>query len=193
MFPEGGGFVNITVPEGGGFVNITVPKGGPTATGMNPEGGTAKKVAVHPPPPPPPHRLINGTALSITGNLITMLRVKRDFVSRDISSTSFIPSVSRHTVCRPFKCLKFQKLLLRFYDVRSAMMAVDNVVFVSKRSIIIKLPVNIPLKLLNINSQLCFILLHEFPYAPNQKSVFFVWTNLTDKPYKDEIPLQLNS
>ena len=46
-------------PEGGGFVNITVPEGGPTATGMNPEGGTAKKkVAVH-----PPHRLINGTAL----------------------------------------------------------------------------------------------------------------------------------
>ena len=30
-------------PEGGGFVNITVPEGGPTATGMNLEGGTAKK------------------------------------------------------------------------------------------------------------------------------------------------------
>ena len=29
--------------EGGGLVNITVPEDGPTATGMNPEGGTAKK------------------------------------------------------------------------------------------------------------------------------------------------------
>ena len=37
-------------PEGeGGVVNITVPEGGLTATGMNAEGGTTKKVAVHPP------------------------------------------------------------------------------------------------------------------------------------------------
>ena len=35
-------------------------EGGPTATGMNPEGGTAKKVAVH----PPPHTSISGTALN---------------------------------------------------------------------------------------------------------------------------------
>ena len=54
-------------PEGGGFVNITVPEGGPTATGMNPEGGTAKKVAFH-----PPHRLISGTALS---TMIDMLDI----------------------------------------------------------------------------------------------------------------------
>ena len=46
-------------PEGRGFVNITVPEGGPTATGMNPEGGTAKNKL-----PSTPHRLINGTALS---------------------------------------------------------------------------------------------------------------------------------
>ena len=39
-------------PEGGGFVNITVPEGGPTATGMNPEGGTAKKKLLSIPPPP---------------------------------------------------------------------------------------------------------------------------------------------
>ena len=31
-------------PEGGGFVNVTVPEGGPTATGMNPEGVLPKKV-----------------------------------------------------------------------------------------------------------------------------------------------------
>ena len=30
-------------PEGVGFVNITVPEGGPTAAGMNPEDGTAKQ------------------------------------------------------------------------------------------------------------------------------------------------------
>ena len=46
-------------PEGGGFVNITVLGGGPTATGMNPEGGTAKKVA----PPPDSPGTWNGTAL----------------------------------------------------------------------------------------------------------------------------------
>ena len=40
-------------PEGGGFVNITVPEGGPTATGMNPEGGTAKKKLPSTPPPLP--------------------------------------------------------------------------------------------------------------------------------------------
>ena len=50
-------------PEGGGFVNITVPEGGPTATGINPEGGTAK-ISCR----PPPHRLISGTALT-TENL----------------------------------------------------------------------------------------------------------------------------
>ena len=44
--------------EGGGFVKITVPEGGPTATGMNPEGGTAKKKL-----PSTPHRVIAGTAL----------------------------------------------------------------------------------------------------------------------------------
>ena len=48
-------------PDGGGFVSITVPEGGPTATGMNPEGGTAKKSCLH----PPPHRLISGTALTV--------------------------------------------------------------------------------------------------------------------------------
>ena len=47
-------------PEGGGFVNITVSEGGPTATGMNPEGGTAKKKLLS----PLPHRLISGTALT---------------------------------------------------------------------------------------------------------------------------------
>ena len=36
-------------PEGVGFVNITVPEGGPTATGINAEGGTAKK-SCRPPP-----------------------------------------------------------------------------------------------------------------------------------------------
>ena len=41
-------------PEGGGFVKITVPEGGPTAAGMNPEDGTAKK-SCRPPPPPPQH------------------------------------------------------------------------------------------------------------------------------------------
>ena len=46
-------------PEGGKFVNITVLEGGPTATGINPEGGTAKKSCR-----PPPHRLISGTALT---------------------------------------------------------------------------------------------------------------------------------
>ena len=51
-------------PEGGGFVNVTDPEGGPTATGMIPEGGTTEKnVAVH-----PPHRLINGTALTTASN-----------------------------------------------------------------------------------------------------------------------------
>ena len=48
-------------PEGGGFVNITDPEGGPTATGMIPEGGTTEKML---PSTPPPHRLINGTALN---------------------------------------------------------------------------------------------------------------------------------
>ena len=33
----------IVFPEGGGFVNITDPEGGPTATGMIPEGGTTEK------------------------------------------------------------------------------------------------------------------------------------------------------
>ena len=53
------------VGRGGGVVNITDPEDGPTATGMIPEGGTAKqKFAVQRPPPPPPHhRLISGTAL----------------------------------------------------------------------------------------------------------------------------------
>ena len=46
-------------PEGGGFVNITVLEGGPTATGMNLEGGTAKKKL-----PSTPHRLINEPALT---------------------------------------------------------------------------------------------------------------------------------
>ena len=36
--------------EGGGFVNTTVPEGGSTATGMNPEGGTAKKMLPSTPP-----------------------------------------------------------------------------------------------------------------------------------------------
>ena len=49
-------------PEGGGFVNITDPEGGPTATGMIPEGGTTEKKL--PSTPPPLHRLINGTALT---------------------------------------------------------------------------------------------------------------------------------
>ena len=41
-----------SVSRGWGFVNMTVPEGGPTATGMNLEGGTAKKSCR----PPPPHR-----------------------------------------------------------------------------------------------------------------------------------------
>ena len=48
-------------PEGGGFVNITDPEGGPTATDMIPEGGTTEKSCG---PPPTPLRLINGTGLS---------------------------------------------------------------------------------------------------------------------------------
>ena len=51
-------------PEGGGFVNITDPEGGPTATGMIPEGGTTEKKL--PSNPPPPHKLINGTALNMS-------------------------------------------------------------------------------------------------------------------------------
>ena len=54
-------------PEGGGFVNITDPEGGPTGTGMILEGSTTEKML-----PSPPHththththRLINGTALT---------------------------------------------------------------------------------------------------------------------------------
>ena len=50
-------------PEGGGFGNITVTEGGPTATGMNPEGGTVKKKLLS---TPSPRRLISGTALIST-------------------------------------------------------------------------------------------------------------------------------
>ena len=46
-------------PEGEGSVNITVPEGGPAATGMNPEGGAAKKKL-----PSTPHRLIFETVLT---------------------------------------------------------------------------------------------------------------------------------
>ena len=38
-------------PEGGGFVNITDPVGGPTATGMITECGTTEKSCCAPPPP----------------------------------------------------------------------------------------------------------------------------------------------
>ena len=48
-------------PEGGGFVNITDLEGGATATGMILEGSTTEKKL---PSTPPPHRLINGTALT---------------------------------------------------------------------------------------------------------------------------------
>ena len=58
-------------PDGGGFVNITVLEGGPTATGINVEGGTAKKSCR-----PPPHRLISATALTeIRDNLARDLRL----------------------------------------------------------------------------------------------------------------------
>ena len=52
-------------PEGGGFVDITDPEGGPTATGMVPEGGTTEKKLPSTPPPP---RLINETALTLDTN-----------------------------------------------------------------------------------------------------------------------------
>ena len=39
-------------PEGGGFVNITYQEFGPTATGMIPEGGTTEEKLPSTPPPP---------------------------------------------------------------------------------------------------------------------------------------------
>ena len=56
-------------PEGGGFVNLTVPEGGPTATGMNPEGGTAEKMLPSTSPHTHTHtnRLISGTTLTKEG------------------------------------------------------------------------------------------------------------------------------
>ena len=77
------------------------------------------------------------TDQSFTGNLITMLRVRWDYISpepfRDIIFSSVFTS---HNVSN--------KIVPRFFMMSEARStAVENVVFFSKRCIVIKLPVTV--------------------------------------------------
>ena len=67
---------------------------------------------------------LKGTC-EVTGNLITMLRVKRDFFLQShfeyFFLTSFYPSVFTSHSSSNSRVSEVSTLLLRFYDVRSAM------------------------------------------------------------------------
>ena len=83
---------------------------------------------------------------TIAGKLVMMIRDKRDFFSRAISSTlsDIISSSVFRSHMRPFaavECLNFSKIVLTFFMMSEVWWTVKNVVFFSKWSIIIKLPV----------------------------------------------------
>ena len=83
--------------------------------------------------------------ISFLGNLIMMLRVKRDLFSRIISgiSDTIFPQSLRHmhTVLPTVERLKLKRLFTFCMMSETRWMSDENVVFFSKRSIVIKLPV----------------------------------------------------
>ena len=78
----------------------------------------------------------SGYSNIFTGNLITMLQVKKDFFSRAILSTSVWHHV--FSQCLTVKSLKFQKLFSRFFMMSEARWTTDEILY-SLVSIVIKL------------------------------------------------------
>ena len=84
------------------------------------------------------------TDRSFTGNLITILRVRWDYFSPEPFGDIIFSSVFTSDNSSNSRVSEVSKIVLTFFmmsEARSS--AVENVVFFSKRSIVIKLPVTV--------------------------------------------------